>query len=82
MGTSSRAMNAKLTTNTPGGLGSGYRTNSSIISQIYSSPAKQNLAFYSILGNNQQTKRISNYPLQYQNYIALKRKYGSVTNNF
>ena len=49
-------MNAKLTTTTyllsPG---------TSILQQIYSSPANQNYAFYQILGNNSQSKRINNF---------------------
>jgi hypothetical protein len=81
MPTSSRGMNAKLTTNVPGGLNSGFRTRQSFISQIYKSHGVQNATFYKILGNNQQEKRINNYPAYYQNYINLKRKYGSFTQN-
>jgi len=74
MPTSSRGMKAQLTTNVPGGLGTFARP--SLIKAVYKSHATQNLAFYQILGNNQQSKRISNYPAYYQNYLFLKNKYG------
>ena len=77
----SRQMNAKLTTSSVGKGGSGYYTTQRVISQIYKSQETQDYLFYKILGNSSQAKRIANYPVYYQNYIALKRKYGAFTQN-
>jgi len=80
--TTSRAMNAKLTTGLPNGMNSGHNINKTLVQAIYSSPAKQNFAFYNILGNKQVAKRIVNYPNQLQNYRYLRNKYGSVNNRY
>ena len=75
MGTSYN-MNAKLTTQPPGGLSTPYNglTRQNFMRQIYSSPKKQDILFHQILANNQCAKRI----LVYQNYNLkyLQANYG------
>ena len=77
MGLGFRGMKAQLTTNVPGGLST--FNNRSLIREVYKTPAIQDKTFYHLLANSQMTKRISNYPRSYSNYVYLRAKYGKFT---
>ena len=67
-------MNAKLTTQPPGGLSTPYGglSASRFMSQIYASPKSQDYYFHKILANNQCAKRIISYQNYNSKYVIAK----------